>query len=221
MVKQIYGLPIVPRWITGIVCFTGLGLLSAGHLWKDRRRYLLSIAGWIIYGIFWLINIPATNLFNATFFVIGNIFFWYFAYHEYLSYRWNESCTGLEFVRGTSALSSVLYFLIDYNPWLSGHLIWIVSANTAWALNILGITPPHDNPRFASFPEYSADGIEYGDEVKVHIDGSSINIILACTAIEAIVIFIAGLIMTKSTWARRLRGLAITLPTIWIGNIIR
>jgi exosortase/archaeosortase family protein len=115
----------------------------------------------------------------------------------------------------------------------STGLIWVTAAQTSALVNLLGMNTS------VGFPAYDpASG-----EVMVPILGSGISIILACTAIEAMVIFLGAFVTVeprKDPWTaykkitprmrsyqkmsgreRKARALVYTLVPIWVGNLVR
>ena|GEM_PF-1543761 len=197
-----------------IILFLSLGVLGLGFYWRKRVAHIYSILGWELFSVYWLLQIPhfafdVNDIINVSFCALSLPFFTYLSYHEYLSYKWNEEDKSLKFMRGSTFIAGTIYFVIDKIPQAAGALIYAVAWQTSMLLRLIG------------WDLHPGEIVYTGKEVYVPIEGSSISIILACTAIEAIVIFIAAIYCTPSSKEKRIRALLYTLPTIWLGNLVR
>ncbi|MEM2900589.1 MAG: archaeosortase A [Thermoplasmata archaeon] len=197
-----------------IILFLSLGLLGLGFYWKKRVAHFYSIAGWELFSVYWLLQIPhfafdVNDIINVSFCALSLPFFTYLSYHEYLSYKWNEDDKSLKFMRGSTFIAGTIYFVIDKIPQAAGALIYAVAWQTSALLQLIG------------WNVHPGEIVYTGKEVYVPVEGSSISIILACTAIEAIVIFIAAIYCTPSSSEKRIKALLYTVPTIWLGNLVR
>jgi len=169
------------------------------------------------------------DIVNALFAAAALPFFGYLAYHEYLSYEWDEVYTPLRWLGATVVLAGGIYFAVDRVPYLSGALIKMVADQSAWVITeLFGF---HVN----------AGAIDYGtnqlwfragsghEQVRVPFNAvdemdegaSHINIILACTALQSMIVFIGGILSTRAPNDRRLKAFMITVPVIYLLNLLR
>ncbi len=170
----------------------GLILISIGFiLGKRKLSHIVLLFGWILFGLFWLTQIPhfleIGDNFNAMFCVLGFILFLYFAFHESLSYIWDEYIFSLNYIAGIVAVGGLFYYIIErFEPFTKG-LIYIVASQSIGVLNLFGSN--------YSLGQFGYDPIT--NELSIEIVGSSIGIILACTGIQSIAIFIGILLVTR------------------------
>lgn len=171
--------------------FISIALLLAG--WRNRtpKGHLTSMAGWLLFGLFWLLMAPhyleEGEPVNAIYCILGFPLFLFLMYHENLSIKWGDDPASLPFMAGTVGMSAGIYFLVDTFPQVAGFFVWLTAVETAGFLSVLGY-------------EAHVGGIHYGDFVRVpvfHGSQRGISIILACTAIQSIVIFIAAIWTTR------------------------
>ncbi|HEV8595236.1 MAG TPA: archaeosortase A [Thermoplasmata archaeon] len=199
------------------ILFTGLALFGIGAFWRDRRCHLARAAGWALFGVFWFVQVPTFlnqgDPVNSLGAAVALPVFLFFAYHEDLSYRWNEEYQPLRFLAVGAFWAAGIYFLVDRIPVLAGTLIDVVAHHTA---GLLGV--------FAS--GYSVGPVDYatGPEIFAPIlsDGAPVvNIILACTAIQGITITAALVPGTSDPWKRKGLVLAILVPATYVMNVVR
>jgi archaeosortase A len=226
--------------------FVSIGLLLYGWRYRTIKGHQASVLGWFLFGLFWLLTIPHfldnDESVNAIYCFLGFPLFLFLAYHEYLCIKWGGSGVGHEndpaplgFMAGTVAMSAGMYFLIDTFPEVAAFFVWTTAVETAGFLSLLGY-------------EASAGGVYYEDLVRVplsHGDQGGISIVLACTAIQSIVIFIAAILTTrvekdpmtsfrlgpigralgypggKLPMSRKWKAFLLTVPIILILNIVR
>ena len=178
--------------MTVILLFSGLVLLLAGFLARKRREsHIVIVFGWLLFGVYWLTQIPhfylIGDMFNAILCLLGFILFMYFAYHEILNFKWNENIFSLNYIAGVVAVGGLFYYLIEKIEPLAKGLIYIVSVNTVWLLGLFGFE--------AGIGTFGYPAPTY--ELSLDIIGSRIFIILACTGIQSIAIFVGILLVTN------------------------
>jgi archaeosortase A (PGF-CTERM-specific) len=193
-----------------IPIFLGLILLGIGFLTKkDKVSNKIKIMGWIVFAFFWSTQ-PAVlylsedgDIFNAAVCVIGVYVLFYLAYNEWLSLKRNEKIGCLNWIAGATCIAGIIYYVIERTaiaPWM----IEETSKQSAWVLN-------------AIIGNVEAQG------VNIYLNGAYVvTIIFACTAIQAMVIFI-GMIgaLQKVDTKRRVYGFLVTLVPIYILNLLR
>lgn len=204
--------------------FASIILLGIGFLWKRNEAHLSRAFGWVLFGIFWWIQIPPylriQDYFNAIASGLALPVFLFFTYHELLSFRWKEDYPPLKFLVGATFIASLLYFAVDRVPILAGSLIKAVAENTVGVLNALGhsySTGP------TIFPNSSLWYRTTSEEIYVDIlpQSSGIKIVLACTALQAIAVDLSFILGTQAAGKRKGIALLATLPPIYVVNILR
>ena len=216
---------------------TGYFLSSREHIYLGKRfpaavGHKLNIVGWLCLGFFsWLQvehYIIIKDPINALFCAAAVPFFGYLAYHEYQSILWNVKYDPLRWLAAMTVVAGGIYFFVERVPLLSGWLIHLIAEQSIWILNVLDI-------------ETTLGALDYGEgsrwyrptsehqEVRVsvegeswqHVDAPTVNIVLACTALQSMIIFVGGVICTKAPYDRRFYAFLATVPPIYILNLIR
>ena len=197
-----------------IPMFLGLILLIVGFHWKERGTGIkIKIAGWLTFAFFWsampsfLYFSEGEDVFNAVVCILGVYVLVYLAYHEWLSLKRNEEISCLNWIAGASSAAGLIYFGLEHS-FLGVELLRIVAEQSAGTLNlIMGDT--------VMISEMGRFNIFYHGSYVV-------SIIFACTALQAMVIFI-GMIgaLPKVDLKRKVIGLLITLIPIYILNLLR
>ncbi len=220
----------------------GLGVvfLGAGWLQYDKREgHLLAILGWQALGVYWMLEV-GNYLFihpedptNVILYAPALALFSVFSIHEWKAYNGGEVRRSLKFMAGLTFMASGVYFLFAKVPLFSTALIWVTAAQTSALVNLIGMSTSVGSP---AYDPASA-------EILVPVLGSGISIILACTAIEAIVIFLGAFVTVEprpDPWhaykkisprmrsyqkmsgkERKARALVYTIVPIWVLNLVR
>jgi phosphatidylserine decarboxylase len=216
---------------------TGYFLSSREHIYLGKRfpaavGHKLNIVGWLCLGFFWWLQVEhyiiIKDPINALFCAAAVPFFGYLAYHEYQSILWNVKYDPLRWLAAMTVVAGGIYFFVERVPLLSGWLIHLIAEQSIWILNVLDI-------------ETTLGALDYGEgsrwyrptsehqEVRVsvegeswqHVDAPTVNIVLACTALQSMIIFVGGVICTKAPYDRRFYAFLATVPPIYILNLIR
>jgi archaeosortase A (PGF-CTERM-specific) len=192
-----------------IPMFLGLILLGIGFFIKNSISNIVKIVGWFVFAAYWATQ-PAImylsedgDIFNAVVSILGVYILCYIAYHEWISLERKEKISCLNWIAGASSIAGIVYFGIErtaLGTWLTER----VAEQSEWILNLI---------------------IGNSEIIGTHIslDGNyAVTIIFACTAIQAMVVFI-GMIgaLPKINLKRRIIGLMITLIPIYILNLLR
>ena len=155
-------------------------------------------------------------------------FFGYLAIHEYLSISWNSKYEPLRWLAAMTVVAGGIYFFVERVPLLSGWLIQVVAEQSVWLLNLFDL-------------ETSLGSLDYGEgskiyrpvsehqEVRISIEGGdwqdinsdSVTIVLACTALQSMIIFVGGVVCTKAPVDRRFYAFLATVPAIYFLNLVR
>jgi archaeosortase A (PGF-CTERM-specific) len=193
-----------------IPIFLSLILLGIGFLIKkDGIGNKIKILGWMVFAFYWSTQ-PATlyiseggDVFNAVVCIIGVYVLSYIAYHEWLSLKRNENIGCLNWIAGASCIAGLVYYIIERTA-LQDWMIKVTADQSAWVINaIIG------------------DGVAVGDGI--FFNGHYVvTIIFACTAIQAMAIFIGMIgVIPKVDIKRRVYGLLVTLIPIYFLNLFR
>jgi len=231
---------LVTMAMMDICLVIGIVFLGGGWLMHQKREgHLFSIIGWQGFGIYWALEVPnyislhPDDPINVILYAPALALFTVFSVHEHRLYRSGEEMTALRFMAGLTSVGTGVYFLFAKLALFSTGLIWATAAQTSWLYNIFGGATGVGSPMYDAAT----------NEILVPIYGSSISIILACTGIEAIVIFLGAFIafeprkdpwkaykkvsrtvkgyMKMSSRERRVRALLYTIPPIWVLNLVR
>ena len=227
-----------------VLVISSLFLLGIGYLLSERGHTFLgkyfpkkighqiSILGWICLGLFWWIEVEYYILIqdpvNALICAAALPFFGYLAYHEYLSIIWKESYEPLRWLAAMTVVAGGIYFFVERVPLLAGWLIHLVAEQSIWFLDIFDIKNTLGPIDYGEGSRIYRPGSEH-EEVRVAVEADgwkdplapSVNIVLACTALQSMIIFVGGVICTKAPFRSRLNGFLVTVPPIYVLNLIR
>jgi archaeosortase A (PGF-CTERM-specific) len=208
-----YPQPTAIKQLLVIPLFLGLIFLGIGFFWRRQKTAgIFKIFGWIAFAFFWatqpafLYFSEAGDVFNAAVCIAGVYVLIYIGYHELLSLRrTDEHFSCLNWIAGGTFFAGIIYFSIDsvLFPQLKYGLIEIVAAHSTDLLRFVGL-----------------DAIRQ-DHVII-FNETPITIIFACTAIQAMVLFV-GMISALNTISvrRKLLGIVVTVIPIYFLNLVR
>ncbi|MBS1263957.1 MAG: hypothetical protein MAG715_01152 [Methanonatronarchaeales archaeon] len=205
----VWGSTSVHGAVSALLVASALTLLAAGSFRPGFR-----LPGWVAMAAYWalqpmqLYHRDLADVVNAGFAALAVPFFLYLAYRELLG-----DDRALRFAAGMSVVAGGGYFALYYAPVLGDQLRYavayisrgILSASTAGNVGLAErYTPGH--------PEYMPI-IELGN--------ARIGIILACTGIQSILIFVSGILVTSAPAVDKARASLATVPTIFGLNLLR
>ena len=228
------------NYLIDLALIIGLVFLGAGWFsYKTKNGHLATILGWQAFGIYWTFQcsnyvvLHPDDPINVIMYGPALALFSVFCIHEWDMYKGAKPNRALKFMAGMTFVGAGTYFAFAKITQLSVVLIWSVAAQTSWLYNLTGAV--------TSVSGWGLDPLN--GEVAVPIFGSGISIILACTGIEAIVIFLGAFVCIepeKNPWKafkkitprmksymkmspreRRFRALMYTIPPIWVLNLVR
>ncbi|MDX1610839.1 MAG: archaeosortase A [Candidatus Thermoplasmatota archaeon] len=236
-------LPQVPDSLLLVVAFTGMALLGWGALWRDKRNHFPRMAGWILFGLYWPFKAPhyfeVGDPFNAWFSLAAPLLTGYIAYHEYLSWKWDEDPVGLRWLTGATFVAATAYFVLFEITPIQETIIYYTGVESAWltdtlfGTNSIAVQDPRINAegyrpthlcldqgygvnQYASFCDASVVG-----QAAAGFEHYAVTIIFACTALQSIMIFVGAIAFTKAKASRKWKAYAITIPTIYALNLFR
>lgn len=218
------------------------GMVLLGGSWLARRQPVTAAAqvGWILVGFYffnqaWIYNdhddIILTVLCAATLPLSAGMAWWETNAepHQRSAVTW---------ARGTVAFAGGPYLLISYVPYLSIMAIWFVASQSAWFLGFttgtdiqLGTTWVNDSRGRVAWDDWDGNrwfatdfSGEYAFQTElIMADGGmiGINFVLACTALQSMVLFVGAIATLELSWKRRVRTLLLVLPIIHMLNLFR
>ncbi|WP_292471513.1 archaeosortase A [Methanolobus sp.] len=191
-------------WIA--VVFMLLGSIIPKSM-KARRA--VSAAGWGFFSIHWLYQplhyIEIRDYFNVVLVITVGIICLIIAYTMLKEYREgtspNPDITSM--ATSATALGSLFYFPFAQMDFLNIWIISQVTDNVLWMLHLLSVP--------AEMTAWN----------KVALNGYQVEIILACTAIESIALFIGLIASVDAPFKRLAAAFLASVPVIYILNIIR
>jgi archaeosortase A (PGF-CTERM-specific) len=203
--------------VTTPLLFIGLILLGVGYFYRGVKKHFILFFGWYVFALYWATQPEYLylkgdgDIVNAVFDIIGTYVLSYVAYHEYLSYSRGVGVSSLKFLAGATFFSGMLYFVFQKIDVASGWLIHVVASQTASILQMFG---------------YSVEvgSIYYGmsTHVPIFFNGhESVQIILACTGLQSIAVFVGVFAAINAAKKRRMLAFLYTVPTIYILNLVR
>lgn len=196
-----------------VLIVISLVLLGAGFfLNKKIIGKKLKIYGWLIFALYWSTQ-PATlyiseggDIFNAALCIVGVYALSYIAYHEWISTNRNEEISCLNWIAGAAFIAGIIYFGVERTPfelWLRQ----VVAMHSGQFLELV-----------------TGETVILGGENNLNIiyKDSIIYLIFACTAVQAMVIFVGIILpLQKVEIKRKIIGLLITVIPVYILNFMR
>ncbi|MBW3583076.1 MAG: archaeosortase A [Euryarchaeota archaeon] len=213
---------IVALFVLGARFFPWLARRPGMHRflsWMGKRRHPVRAIGWTVFGAHWAMT--AVNLYyiedgdvvNALFAATSVFVLTYFAYQEFISKRLGEDNASLRFAAGAVVIASTVWYAFLRVEVLAEWLIETVAGHTMWLLGVLGQDVRigvDDRTGFVSAIDYPA------------YPGRTVIIILACTAIQSMMIFVsAALAVSGAKWKNRLAVIGVTVPVVYFLNLLR
>jgi archaeosortase A (PGF-CTERM-specific) len=192
---------MTPAWLISNVLWISLILLLASALTEKSR---LAGLGWALFGLYWLMQpfhyLAIEDYFNAFLVVAAGFFCFYLAWIVLAKGCRTGACNWAAYA---AAVCGMIYFPFAEIESLQTWLIGFTTMITAQTLNAFSVPVSLDEWNMLS------------------LNGRSVEIILACTAIESIALFAGVIISVNAPMSRRLTALLISTLTIYLLNIVR
>ena len=220
-----------------------VGLIVLFVTWKSRTGKLefLAPVGWILTGFYFFNDIsfyiqhndPVLTVMSAiTLPAAVGIAMW----ERNVSKEKYKSA--LLWFRGTVAVAGLPYLLIAHVPMLNVLAIWFVAWQSAALLSFAGgaditLGETYANPANGVSENWETwDGnkwfltdemseFSFHTELLVNGEPIYINFVLACTAIQSMIIFVGAISVLNIGWKKRVRALFVALSLIHILNLFR
>ena len=226
-----------------ILAGVGLLCLGIGFHGRSEKRGLVAAVGWVFMGAYFTSTIGSYIAISDTVLIIMTaaalplgigLARW-----ELQCMKREQSEPALVWFRGMILWAGLPYMLIDRVPWLNILAIWFVAWQTMLFMRISGAGDIQLGETTVSLGDGSEvawddwDGnrwfmFEPLSEHTFHtelLDAAGqplgINFVLACTALQSMIIFIGAIAALKAPWRKRLRALIVCIPTIHLLNVFR
>jgi archaeosortase A (PGF-CTERM-specific) len=185
-----------------IMLWASLLMLAAGALLPKKYGYKVAAAGWVVFGLSWGLKTPGFYLVehNIMYTVACALAIPATAYLAYVMVK--DERESLMVLTRSAAISGIFYFPFSFFPWLGGWLIQVTTDITLASVNALG-----------------QNAVANGDVIT--LNGVKVQIILACTAIQSIALFVGVVGCVKAPPDRRLKAFMVSVPVIYVLNIVR
>ena len=213
---------LIERDTATLIGAAGMVLLGAAWWWRERSVVRLAQTGWILVGVYFFSQAwtyhshsdPILTVMSALTLPLSCCGAW-----------WEETAVdqrkeAIVWARGTVAFAGGPYLLISYVPYLSVLAIWFVASQSAWFLGLatgqdieIGTTWVNDPSGRVSWEAWEGNRWfatdftgEYAFQSELLLaDGTmiGINFVLACTAIQSMVLFIGAISVLNMSWKKR------------------
>ncbi len=185
-----------------ILLWISLFVLIAGAILPRKYGYKVAAAGWVLFGLRWGLSTP------GFFFVEHNIMYTVLCilsvpltlYAAFLMIK--DQRESLMVITKSVAISSIFYFPFAYFPWLGDWIMGVTAMITVSVLHALG-----------------ENAVLNGNIIT--FKGQAVEIILACTAIQSMAIFVGVVGCIRASWDRIAKAFLISVPVIYLLNIVR
>lgn len=198
------------------VIWLALGLLVIASLLPLRNKIKLPLAGigWLFFSIHWMLQWKHyydledyVNVFLTIFASVFSIFIGYIMIKKdkrlFGKINGIDTLTSILMMTTAAAIGGLSYFLFSEIPSMNFWLISTVTDQTVWMGSLLGIM------------------ITRLDWNLIAVNGYKVEIILACTAIESIALFIGLIASVKAPYKRLASAFIVSVPVIYGLNLIR
>ncbi|MBP2030270.1 archaeosortase A (PGF-CTERM-specific) [Methanohalophilus levihalophilus] len=189
-----------------------LGLMALSAVIPSSRffRKPIGALGWVFFGIHWAYQpihyLEIHDYFNVILTILVAIFCFFLAYTMVDEYRRRdftlESIDVTSMVTGVAAIGSLFYFPFLQMESLNHWIISTVTSNTVFTLQTLG---------------YSVTSTWN----TISLYGYTVEIILACTAIESIALFMGLITSVKAPMKKVVSAFMVSVPVIYFLNVLR
>jgi archaeosortase A len=188
-------------WLFAYLLWISLLLLLASAL---TRKSFLAVPGWALLGAFWLDKpshyLAIEDYFNVVLALAAGLLCFYMAW---IVVRKGFSSRACYWAGYAAAVCGIVYFPFALIAPLNVGLIEITAQLTASTLQFFDIPVTMESWNILT------------------LNGRSVEIILACTAIESIALFAGVILSVQAPLHRRLTTLATSTIAIYVLNIMR
>ena len=189
------------EWLVSYLLWISLFLLLASALAGSSR---VAALGWALFGFFWLGKIEhylaIEDYFNVALFLAAGLLSFYMAWIVKNRGFSSKACYWASYA---ASACGIIYFPFAEVQSLQVGLIGFTTQITAQTLQILSVPVIMESWNIMS------------------LNGRSVEIILACTAIESIALFAGVILSVQAPLGRKMAALAASTFSIYLLNIVR
>jgi archaeosortase A (PGF-CTERM-specific) len=185
-----------------ILLWIALGLFITATVAPRKIAYPIGAVGWIFFSLHWAYQpvhyIAVDDYFNVIATILVAVFCGYIAF-----IMWKKADDLTLLMTKAAALGGILYFSFAELATLNHVLIGAVASQTVITLNFFGVA--------AIQAEWNV----------LTLNNYPVQIILGCTGIESIALFIGVISCVPAPPRRKLAAFLVSVPTIYVLNILR
>jgi archaeosortase A (PGF-CTERM-specific) len=179
-----------------------LGLFIIATVAPRKVAYPIGAAGWVFFSLHWAYQpvhyLAIEDYFNVIATILVAVFCGYVAF-----VMWKKGDDLTLLITKAAAIGGILYFSFAELASLNHVLIGAVATQTTLTLNSFGV------------PAVQADWNV------LTLNGYPVQIILGCTGIESIALFLGVIACVRAPPRRKLAAFLVSVPTIYILNVLR
>ena len=218
-----------------------IGLLCLGASYHSHQRWssVMTVPGWLLVGTYFFLDTDRYVAHDdAVLTVLSAAALPVSCFVAWAEITGTGPTEALRWLRGAMFWAAVPYLAIAHVPWIHVAGIWLIAANTVLFLRFTGAADVHlgqitvvEGHQRIAWADWGGSRWFHLDPATEYpflldiVDGSGrpigINIILGCTALQSMVVFIGACVPLASSWRRKIRALVITLPVIHVLNVFR
>jgi len=196
--------------IVEVLCVALVLLIAASALPGRYRRYrfLTGAAGWFFFAVHWALQpihyIETGDYVNVVLVLAVSVFCLIIAhamFRNYMHYEGAEST--LLIITTAAALGGLFYYPFVEIEILNTFLISVVTKQVFYILHLLNVPA------------------QLVDWNHIELNNYTVQIILACTAIESIAIFIGLIFCVRASAKRVMIAFIASIPVIYLLNLVR
>ncbi len=188
-------------WVA-LVLFVLASLLRGG-----RAGFLLGSLGWFLFAVYWSDKpgyyLGIGDYFNVAATVGAAVFSVFMGYAMFRNGLARLRVDSLVMVTSATAAGGFTYFLFSEVSRLNAGLIGAVTNQTLWLLSLFE-------------PSASLAGWNV-----ISVNGRLVEIILACTAIQSMALFVGVIASVRASWKRMSLAFLVSVPVIYLLNLVR
>lgn len=197
------------------IIWLALGLLVTASVIPGNNKFKLPVtgAGWMFFSVHWILQwqhyYDVGDYVNVALTVLAAVFCVFIGFVLLRQGKSLPDINGISTVSSifmmttAAAISGLSYFIFSEIPALNKWLISTVTDQTIWVASVFGVT------------------ITRLDWNLIAVNGYRVEIILACTAIESIALFIGIIASANAPFKRFASAFLISVPVIYGLNLIR
>ncbi len=185
-----------------VLLWIALGLFIAATVAPRKVAYPIGAVGWIFFALHWAYQpvhyLAVDDYFNVIATILVAVFCGYIAF-----IMWKKADDLTLVITKAAAVGGIVYFSFAELATLNYVLISAVASQTAIILNSFGVAAVQAEWNVLTLNNYP------------------VQIILGCTGIESIALFIGVISCVPAPPRRKLAAFMVSVPTIYILNILR